>query len=71
MEPSSLGLKISWTVEEPSSLLVLNLEEKIIKSMNYINNTQVGWLEMNYLSNRLRICRADKGNLIALKIKSQ
>ena len=39
---------------------------KNIKAMNEINNEQVGWLEITYLSNRLRICRGDKGTLFAV-----
>ena len=40
---------------------------KNIKAMNEINNEQVGWLEITYLSNRLRICRGNKGTLFFLK----
>ena len=40
---------------------------KIIKAMNEINNDQVGWLEITYLSSRLRICRGDKGTLFILR----
>ena len=40
---------------------------KKIKAMNQINNEQVGWLEITYLSNRLRICRGDKGTLFVLR----
>ena len=36
---------------------------KKIKAMKEINNEQLGWLEITYLSNRLRICRGDKGFL--------
>ena len=44
---------------------------KNIKAMKKINNEQLGWLEITYLSNRLRICRGDKGTLFVLrKIKS-
>tara|TARA_B100000989_G_scaffold239811_1_gene186688 strand:- start:96 stop:638 length:543 start_codon:yes stop_codon:yes gene_type:complete len=44
---------------------------KKIKVINDINNEQVGWLEITYLSNRLRICRGDKGTLFVLiKINS-
>ena len=44
---------------------------KNIKVMKEINNDQLGWLEITYLSNRLRICRGDKGTLFVLrKIKS-
>ena len=48
-------------------LLVLNLEEKNIKAMKEINNEQLGWLEITYLSNMLRICRGDKGTLFVLR----
>ena len=37
--------------------------KKNIKAMKEINNEQVGWLEITYLSNKLRICRGDKGTL--------
>ena len=44
---------------------------KNIKAMKEINNEQLGWLEITFLSNRLRICRGDKGTLFVLrKIKS-
>ncbi len=45
---------------------------KNIKAMKEINNEQLGWLEITYLSNKLRICRGDKGTLFVLrKINSQ
>ena len=40
---------------------------KNIKAMNEIKNEQLGWLEITYLSNRLRICRGDKGTLFILR----
>ena len=40
---------------------------KKIRAMNYINNDQLGWLEITYLSNRVRICRGDKGTLFVLR----
>ena len=40
---------------------------KNIKAMKEINNEQLGWLEITYLSNNLRICRGDKGTLFVLK----
>ena len=40
---------------------------KNIKAMKVINNEQLGWLEITYLSNRLRICRGDKGTLFVLR----
>ena len=44
---------------------------KNINAMKEINNEQLGWLEITYLSNMLRICRGDKGTLFVLrKIKS-
>jgi len=48
-------------------LWVLNLEERNIRALNEINNDQLGWLEINYLNNRLRICIGDKGTLIVLR----
>ena len=48
-------------------LLVLNLEKKNIRAMKEINNEQLGWLEITYLSNNLRICRGDKGTLFVLR----
>ena len=48
-------------------LLVLNLQEKNIKAMKEIKNEQLGWLEITYLSNRIRICRGDKGTLVVLR----
>ena len=41
--------------------------KKNIKAMKEINNEQVGWLEITYLSNKLRICRGDKGTLFVLR----
>ena len=40
---------------------------KKIKAMNEISNKQEGWLEITYLSKRLRICRGDKGTLFVLR----
>ena len=38
---------------------------KNIKAMKEINNEQLGWLEITYLSNKLRICRGDKGTSVS------
>ena len=35
--------------------------------MKKINNEQLGWLEITYISNNLRICRGDKGTLFVLR----
>ena len=35
--------------------------------MNEITKEQKGWLEITYLSNRIRICRGDKGTLFVLR----
>jgi len=35
--------------------------------MKEINYEQLGWLKITYLSNRLRICRGDKGTLFVLR----
>ena len=43
------------------------LGRKNIKAMQEINNEQLGWLEITYLSNKLRICRGDKGTLFVLR----
>ena len=40
---------------------------KDIKAIKEINNEQLGWLEITYLSSRLRICRGDKGTLFVLR----
>ncbi len=40
---------------------------KNIKALKEINNEQLGWLEITYLSNKLRICRGDKGTLFVLR----
>ena len=40
---------------------------KNIKAMKEINNEQLGWLEITYLSNKLRICRGDRGTLFVLR----
>ena len=40
---------------------------KNLKALKKINNEQLGWLEITYLSNRLRISRGDKGTLFVLK----
>jgi len=39
---------------------------KNIKAIKEINNEQLGWLDITYLSNRLRICIGDKANLFVL-----
>ena len=41
---------------------------KNINAMKEIKNEQLGWLEITYLSNKLRICRGDKGTLFVLRI---
>ena len=41
--------------------------KKKLKTINKISNEQKGWLEITYLSNRLRICRGDKGTLFVLR----
>ena len=41
--------------------------KKNLKVMNKISNGQKGWLEITYLSKRLRICRGDKGTLFVLR----
>ena len=43
---------------------------KNIKAMKEINNEQLGWLEITYLSDNLRICRGDKGTLFILRKKN-
>ena len=40
---------------------------KNVKAMKEINDEQLGWLEITYLSNNLRICRGDKGTLFVLR----
>ena len=40
---------------------------KNIKAMKEINNKRLGWLQITYLSNNLRICRGDKGTLFVLR----
>ena len=40
---------------------------KNIKAIKEINNDQIGWLEITYLSDKLRICRGDKGTLFVLR----
>ena len=40
---------------------------KNINAMKEIKNEQLGWLEITYLSNKLRICRGDKGTLFVLR----
>ena len=41
-----------------------------IKALKEINNEQLGWLEITYLSDNLRICRGDKGTLFILRKKN-
>ena len=38
-----------------------------IKAKKKINIEQLGWLEITYLSSKLRICRGDKGTLFVLR----
>ncbi len=40
---------------------------KNIKAMKEINNEQLGWLEITYLSSKLRIRKDDKGTLFVLR----
>ena len=37
--------------------------------MKEINNEQLGWLEITYLSYKIRICKCDKGTLFFKKNK--
>ena len=37
-----------------------------LKALAQIKRDQMGWLEITYLSNNLRICRGDKGTIFAL-----
>ena len=57
-----IGVKFTY-----AGVIGPKFRRKNIKAMNEINNEQVGWLEITYLSNRLRICRGDKGTLFVLK----
>ena len=41
-----------------------------IKAMSEINNERIGWLEITYLSNRLRIFRGNRGTLFVLRKNS-
>ena len=50
-----------------AGLLGPNVGKKKIKSMVEINNEQKGWLDITFLSNKLRICRGDKGTLFVLR----
>ena len=40
---------------------------KNIKGIKEINNEQLGWLEITYLSNKIKICRGDKETLFVLR----
>ena len=40
-----------------------------IKAVKEINNEQLGWLEITYLSYKIRICKCDKGTLFFKKNK--
>ena len=40
---------------------------KNIKAMKKINKEQLGWLEITYLSDRVRICSGDKSTLFVLR----
>jgi len=62
-----IGVKFSHT-----GVIGPKFGRKNIKALKEINNEQLGWLEITYLSNKLRICRGDKGTLFILrKINSQ
>ena len=50
-----------------AGLIGPKLGRKNIKAIKEINNEQLGWLEITYLSNNLRICRGDKGTLFVLR----
>jgi len=57
----------------PEEIFSLITEEEIIMfqqlqiKIKEINNEQLGWLEITYLSNKLRVCRGDKGTLFVLR----
>tara|TARA_Y100000589_G_scaffold150509_1_gene143594 strand:+ start:266 stop:823 length:558 start_codon:yes stop_codon:yes gene_type:complete len=38
-----------------------------LKVLTEIKKDQIGWLDITYLSNKLRICRGDKGTIFVLK----
>jgi len=44
-----------------------DMRSEYLKAMKEINNEQLGWLEITYLSKKLRICRGDKGTLFVLR----
>ena len=50
-----------------AGVMGLKFGRKNIKAIKEINNEQLGWLEITYLSNNLRICRGDKGTLFVLR----
>ena len=50
-----------------AGLIAPKFGRKNIKAMKKINNEQLGWLEITYLSNKLGICRGDKGTLFVLR----
>ncbi len=60
-------MKKNWFKFIHASVIGPKFRRKNIKAMKEINNEQLGWLEITYLSNKLRICRGDKGTLFVLR----
>ena len=62
MNEKRIGVKFSH-----AGVIGPKFGRKNIKAMKEINNEQLGGLEITYLSNKLRICRGDKGTLFVLR----
>ena len=60
-------MKKNWGQISHDGVIGPKFVRKNIKAMNEINNEQFGWLEITYLSNKIRICRGDKGTLFVLR----
>ena len=56
-----IGVKFTY-----AGLIGPNLGMRKIKALVKIKKEQTGWLDITYLSSKLRICRGDKGTLFVL-----
>ena len=50
-----------------AGVMGLKFGRKNIKAIKEINNVQLGWLKITYLSKKLRSCRGDKRTLFVLR----
>ena len=61
---SNIRINVKFTY---AGLIGPEFQSKRLKALAAIKKEQKGWLEITYLSKRLRICRGDKGTLFILQ----